>query len=110
MPKNNMAGINDNGAPKARDLNTKAAQDIINECIHMTVPEMEAARRDSNTSAIKVWILSIVINGINTGDFKGLNFLFDRKFGKVPDRLADANGEPLNFAMLMKAAAQKKNE
>jgi hypothetical protein len=108
---------NPNGRPivpeeikELRKLNRSEIEQLISDFMRKPLHELQAMSKNPATTALDRMIASVVEQAVFRGDHKRLNFLLDRLIGKVPDRLADADGQPIvqTFVDLIRIAAESK--
>ena len=76
-----------------QDLSRTYVECRISNVMQMTVNELIKLAKDPEAQAIDVAIASIMINSVK-GDYRALNFLFDRVIGKVVDKVDFKMPEP----------------
>lgn len=82
-----------NGRPKvppdvrqARTANTEELTRILTEFMKLPISFLKERMKAEGTSSMEMLVGSILVKAITNGDFSRANFLFDRAFGKVPDK------------------------
>lgn len=90
---------NPDGRPKvpeyikeAKKLNKGLLDEYMNKYINMPVEEIKeivegAMKGRSDTPAMEVMIARVIMQAINKGDYKTVNFILDRMVGKVKEHL-----------------------
>jgi len=108
---------NPNGRPpvpyeirELRKHNRLEVEETFSKYLRMTAKELEEAAKSPYTSALDGMVIAVIMKAVQNGDQWRLNFLLDRVIGKVPDRVADADGQPLmaTFIDLIRLAKEKK--
>lgn len=118
-PNKFQPGVSGNPAGRVADspelkelkkMNRSEMERLLNEVIHLTTDQLTALGNDKSQNGIKVLFASILVKGINKGDYRGAEFFLNRLVGKVPERFEGSNGEPLSFIGLVKLAEKKDDE
>lgn len=108
---------NPNGRPpvpeeirELRKMNRLEVEQTFSKYMYMTRAEIKAALKRRDLPNIDVMVIKVMEKAIKNGDQWRFNFLLDRTIGKVPDRVADADGQPLlsTFIDLVRIAREGK--
>lgn len=59
----------------------------LKQFMDMNIAELETVLRDKNMTVADHWVGRIALMGIKNGDERRLNFMADRLFGKVTDKI-----------------------
>ena len=76
-----------------RDLSKGFVETKIAAAMQRTIKELSEVYKDPNSQSIDVAISSIMIQSAQ-GNYKALNFLFDRVIGRVVEKIEVQNPEP----------------
>jgi hypothetical protein len=108
---------NPNGRPpvpheirELRKHNRREVEETLSKYLRMTAAELEEVAKSPYTPALDGMVVAVIMMAARNGDQWRFNFLLDRVIGKVPDRVADADGQPLmaTFIDLIRLAKEKK--
>lgn len=85
---------NPNGRPKLpgpvkamRSMNADQIAEIGTVLLEGTVEDLKAIVQNPNTSIIKKWAATVIINGMKTGDMKAFDGILNRVVGRVEKKV-----------------------
>lgn len=83
---------------QARSLNRIELERTLNKYLYMTLPELDVAWANPNTTALDRIVMGMVRQAITEGDVPRFNFLLERLIGKVKEPPQEHHH--LNFNMM----------
>lgn len=95
------------GITQARNLNKEECEDLLNKLIRLPQEKLREIMSDNETQGLDALIASIIIKGIEFGDYSRLNFLFDRLIGKVKEPV-EVSGSVTLESLIAKSFQAKK--
>lgn len=73
---------------EARKFNRREIELILTKFLQMTPIQLEAVKTNPQSTAMELFIHSIVVNGINKGDPTRLDFLLTQILGKLKENVS----------------------
>jgi hypothetical protein len=80
-----------------KKLTSEELAEVLNLVVAQDKKGLEQIRNSKTATVLQIWIASIALRGINSGDPYAMDKLLERMIGKVPQAVHNGgpNGEPL---------------
>lgn len=90
-----------------KKLNRQQFEELMHEVLQMNRAQLQMLCKNKKANAVKVMFANILDDAIRSGDYLRAEFFLKRLIGEVPKRIADADGQPLNFLGIVQLASKK---
>lgn len=84
---------------EARRLNKDLVEITINKFLHMSLEELIKFSTDKSNQVHEMLVARIMAQAIKTGDNTRLEWIYQRLFGKIPDKIVHDVSTPYQVAM-----------